>query len=100
MGLAGLGDLVLTCTDDQSRNRRLGLALAKGRTVSQAAQSIGQVVEGIQTTFETLALARKHQVEMPITEQVARLLREECAPRQAVDSLLARGLKQESVACF
>ena len=96
MGLAGLGDLVLTCTEDQSRNRRLGLALAKGESARGAAQAIGQVVEGIQTTFEVLALARKHKVEMPITEQVARVLREECSPRQAVDALLARDLKRES----
>lgn len=95
MGLAGLGDLVLTCTDDRSRNRRLGLALAKGQTVERAIASIGQVVEGIRTAYEVDFLACKQGIEMPITEQVARLLKGECQPREAVQALLAREPKQE-----
>ncbi len=95
MGLAGLGDLVLTCTDDQSRNRRLGLMLARGQTVEQAISSIGQVVEGLSTAYEVDSLARQHGVEMPITEQVVRLLKGECRPREAVQALLAREPKRE-----
>ncbi|MDC0601717.1 NAD(P)H-dependent glycerol-3-phosphate dehydrogenase, partial [Aliiglaciecola sp.] len=70
MGMAGLGDLVLTCTDNQSRNRRFGLALGKGLGVEEAIDSIGQVVEGYRNTEEVKILADKLQVEMPITEQI------------------------------
>lgn len=90
MGLAGLGDLVLTCTDDQSRNRRLGLGLAKGRSLTDIRSSIGQEVEGVQTAHEALALAAHHQVEMPITEQVVRVLSGDTTPRDAVHELLMR----------
>ncbi len=89
-GLAGLGDLVLTCTDNQSRNRRMGLALAQGDTLEQALQSIGQAVEGVQTTREVLLLARQCGVEMPIAEQVYRVLYEGCSPRSAVSTLFER----------
>lgn len=95
-GLAGLGDLLLTCTDDQSRNRRLGLALAQGKSVATAQQEIAQVVEGVRTAAEVTALARRMAVEMPIAEQVARLLNDECTPEVAVRTLLAREPKQES----
>lgn len=97
MGLAGLGDLVLTCTDDQSRNRRLGLALGGGQSVEQALQSIGQVVEGVHTTAEVVRLARNLAIEMPITYQVHRVLSRLCSPRKAVDALLARESKKESI---
>lgn len=73
MGLAGLGDLVLTCTDDQSRNRRLGLALAQDKTLEQAHQEIGQAIEGARTVLAVYKLAKKYNVEMPISEQICKL---------------------------
>lgn len=95
MGLAGVGDLILTCTDDQSRNRRFGLALGRGQPAAAACSAIGQVVEGIATTAAVLALARRHGVELPITEQVDHVLRGLCTPRQAVEALLARDPRDE-----
>ena len=95
MGLAGFGDLVLTCTDDQSRNRRFGKLLAKGMSIEEAAESIGQVVEGARTANEVRELAKKYQIEMPITDQVTRLLQGKCTPREAVEALLSREPKQE-----
>jgi glycerol-3-phosphate dehydrogenase (NAD(P)+) len=97
MGLAGVGDLVLTCTDDQSRNRRFGLAIGRGETAEAAFATIGQVVEGAATAREALGLARTHAVEMPITEQVDRVLHHGQDPRRAVEILLARDLKSETV---
>ncbi len=96
MGLAGVGDLVLTCTDDQSRNRRLGLALGRGISLNQAVADIGQAVEGLHTAREVDELARAHKVDMPITQQVKRVLYdgEEASP--AVDALLAREPKAEN----
>jgi len=96
MGLAGLGDLVLTCTDNQSRNRRFGLALGQGKSAEQALVEIDQVVEGIQTANEIHALAGKHRVEMPITEHVFRVLHDGMSAREAVVSLLNRDLKPET----
>jgi len=90
MGLAGLGDLVLTCTDDQSRNRRMGLLLAKGLTKQQAAAEIGQEIEGVLTAREAIRLARRYQVELPIMEQVHKVLYEGFHPHDAVRSLLER----------
>ncbi len=95
MGLAGLGDLVLTCTQDQSRNRQLGLALAAGRSLSAALAEIGQAVEGAHTAEVVEQLAKKHGVEMPISIQVARILRGETTPQAAVQTLLARDPKLE-----
>ena len=95
MGLAGLGDLVLTCTDDQSRNRRLGLALGRGDNQAQAKKDIGQVVEGVITAQEVHTLAQRQGVEMPIVEQVYRVLYENESPRGAVDALLGRDIKPE-----
>jgi glycerol-3-phosphate dehydrogenase (NAD(P)+) len=95
MGLAGLGDLVLTCTDDQSRNRRVGLALARGQSLEEAVAAVGPVVEGVRTAFEVDFLARQNQVAMPITEQVVRLLKGECRPQEAVQTLLSREPKPE-----
>lgn len=74
IGLAGLGDLVLTCTDDQSRNRRFGLALGKGQPLDLAESAIGQVVEGKFNATQVQKLAKRYQVEMPICEQVASLI--------------------------
>lgn len=95
MGLAGLGDLVLTCTDDQSRNRRLGLALGRGTALTQAQQDIRQVVEGVQTAAEVWALASEVGVDMPITEQVWRVLHQGQPVQVAVQALLAREQKEE-----
>ena len=95
MGLAGMGDLVLTCTDNQSRNRRLGLLLAQGRTVAQASEEIQQVVEGVKAAPEVLRLARRVGVDMPITEQVVRLIAGEITPVQAVKNLATRPSKAE-----
>jgi glycerol-3-phosphate dehydrogenase (NAD(P)+) len=95
MGLAGLGDLVLTCTDNQSRNRRLGLALGRGETLEEALTAIDQVVEGVQTAREVYELAQSRGIDMPITEQVYCVLYEGCAPRDAVHALLNRVQKSE-----
>ncbi len=95
MGLAALGDLVLTCTDDQSRNRRLGLAIARGRTAQQAQQDIGQVVEGIAAARAVRAVAARVGVEMPIAEAVYRVLHEALDVREAVTTLMTRALKPE-----
>lgn len=94
-GLAGLGDLVLTCTDNQSRNRRMGLALAQGESPQAALESIGQAVEGVQTVREVCQLAKQHSIEMPIAEQVYSVLYEQRAPRDAVIALFARAQKSE-----
>jgi glycerol-3-phosphate dehydrogenase (NAD(P)+) len=96
MGLAGLGDLVLTCTDDQSRNRRFGLALGRGIPAAQALAEIGQVVEGRATAREVRRLAQRHGVEMPIVEQAYQVLWQQRSPRAAVHALLARTPKAES----
>lgn len=95
MGLAGLGDLVLTCTDNQSRNRRFGLALGRGENMKEAQASIDQVVEGIQTAKEVYELAQRVGVEMPITEQVYVVLYENHSPKEAVHDLLNREQKPE-----
>ncbi|GAB4350723.1 MAG: NAD(P)H-dependent glycerol-3-phosphate dehydrogenase [Gammaproteobacteria bacterium] len=95
MGLAGVGDLVLTCTDNQSRNRRMGLALAEGFGQKEAQERIGQVVEGVRTAREVWTLASRHGVEMPITEQTYRVLYEDVTPRDAVHELLIRDQKPE-----
>lgn len=95
MGLAGVGDLVLTCTDDQSRNRRLGLALAQGVNVDEAKAQIGQEVEGVVTALSVHSLAQGLGLEMPISEQVYRVLYEGVSPLQATASLLHREPKPE-----
>lgn len=92
MGLAGLGDLVLTCTDDQSRNRRFGLALGQGRSLTDA-QSVVGLVEGLPTAEAVTARAMRCEVDMPICAQVARTLRGDCTPAEAVQALMARDLK-------
>ncbi|MEE4638892.1 MAG: NAD(P)H-dependent glycerol-3-phosphate dehydrogenase [Wenzhouxiangella sp.] len=95
-GLAGVGDLVLTCTGDLSRNRRLGLALAEGKSLDVALEEIGQVVEAVRTAEEAMRLARRHQVEMPITEQVYGILFEGWSARKGVQVLMERDLKPET----
>lgn len=95
MGLAGMGDLVLTCTDNLSRNRRMGLALAGGKTIAAAQQEIGQVVEGVLAAEAVKEVADELQIEMPICHQVYRILYQGAAPRDAVGALMARELKPE-----
>ncbi|MCB1555662.1 MAG: NAD(P)-dependent glycerol-3-phosphate dehydrogenase [Xanthomonadales bacterium] len=95
MGLAGLGDLVLTATGDLSRNRRLGLALGQGRSIDEAVKAIGQVVESIQTADEVMRLAQRHQLELPICALVARVLHGEITPQEGLKLLLAREQKPE-----
>ncbi|QTS83643.1 NAD(P)H-dependent glycerol-3-phosphate dehydrogenase [Coxiella endosymbiont of Amblyomma nuttalli] len=94
-GLAGLGDLVLTCTDNQSRNRRFGLALGKGVDLKIAEQAIEGAIEGLYNTDQVYKLAKKHAVEMPISHQVYRILHENLDPRQAARELLERPQKTE-----
>ena len=96
MGMAGLGDLVLTCTDNQSRNRRFGLALGEGKTVDDAIADIGQVVEGYRNTEEVRILSQRLGVEMPICEQIYAVLYQGKAPKEAALTLLGRELKDET----
>ena len=96
MGLAGMGDLALTCTDNLSRNRRMGLALAAGKTVEEAQEEIQQVVEGVLAAKAVLEVAEKLDIEMPICHQVYRILYEGITPRDAVGALMRRGLKSEN----
>ena len=96
MGLAGLGDLVLTCTGDLSRNRRVGLALALGEPLPAILASLGHVAEGVYAARSARALALFHGVEMPIVDAVYRVLYEELPPRRAVEALLAREPKSET----
>jgi glycerol-3-phosphate dehydrogenase (NAD(P)+) len=94
-GLAGMGDLVLTCTGNLSRNRRVGVELGKGRKLSEIMQSMREVAEGVVTTKAAVALARLHKVEMPITWQVQRILQDQISPRDAIRELMERSLKNE-----
>jgi len=97
MGLSGVGDLILTCTNNQSRNRRFGIAMGQNKSRIEAEKSIGQVVEGIQTAKEIFALSLQHQIEMPITEQVYKLLYEKLSAKQALNNLLMREPKIENM---
>ncbi|MDN3679427.1 NAD(P)H-dependent glycerol-3-phosphate dehydrogenase [Vibrio tapetis subsp. quintayensis] len=96
MGMAGLGDLVLTCTDNQSRNRRFGLALGTGKDVDTAQEEIGQVVEGYRNTKEVWVLAKRIGVEMPIVDQIYQVLYQGKDARMAAQDLLARDKKSEA----
>ena len=96
MGLAGVGDLILTCTDNQSRNRRFGLGLGQGLRREEVAAQIGQEIEGVATAAVIRRLAAIHGVDMPITEQAYRILHEGLPPAQAVYNLLLREPKTES----
>jgi glycerol-3-phosphate dehydrogenase (NAD(P)+) len=95
MGLAGLGDLVLTCTGNLSRNRRVGLALSRGLPLAAIVAEIGHVAEGVAATRAARALAMHHGVDMPIVDAVHRVLYEGMAPRDAVLALLAREPRAE-----
>lgn len=96
MGLAGLGDLVLTCTGELSRNRRLGLALGQGLGVQEAIKQIGQVVEGYKAAAEVHRLSEKFQLDLPICEQVYGILYQDWSPQKGVKVLLSRELKKEN----
>jgi glycerol-3-phosphate dehydrogenase (NAD(P)+) len=96
MGLAGLGDLVLTCTDNTSRNRRFGLALAAGASIAEAAREIGQVVEGVPAALAVRQVARRLGVAMPICEQVYRVVHEGLSPTEGVRELMSREVKAEN----
>ena len=95
MGLAGAGDLILTCTGDLSRNRQLGLKLGKGKSLQQALEEIGQVVEGVNASAEVQRLAIEYGVNMPITEQVNGIIHKGWNPEEGVARLLAREQKAE-----
>jgi len=95
MGLAGAGDLILTCTGSLSRNRQLGLLLGKGKTLDQALQEIGQVVEGVNSAAEVQRLATKYAINMPITEQVNGIIHKGWNPVEGVARLMAREQKAE-----
>ena len=95
MGLAGLGDLVLTSTGDLSRNRRLGLALGRGQSLHDAVREIGQVVESVQTADEVMRLAERHGLELPIAQNVRDVLHGDITPAEALQRLLAREQKPE-----
>jgi glycerol-3-phosphate dehydrogenase (NAD(P)+) len=90
-GLAGLGDLVLTCSSNLSRNRTVGLELGRGRQLSEILASLnGKVAEGVRSTTAALGLAARYAVEMPITEQMALILHEHKPPRDAIRELMSR----------
>ena len=95
MGLSGLGDLILTCTGDLSRNRRVGQALASGKTLQQILAELGHVAEGVATAYETQRLAQALQVDMPITETVCAILSGTVSIHTAVSQLLERGPRHE-----
>jgi len=96
MGLAGMGDLVLTCTDDQSRNRRFGLALARGMAADAAREAIGQVVEGYFAALAVHGVSAREGIDMPIAEQLYRVLYQGLNPQDAVAALMSRPLMRES----
>lgn len=95
MGLSGVGDLILTCTDNQSRNRRLGLALGRGCSLAEAQDEVGHTVEGVRTAAEVLSLAGRVGVEVPICEHVHRVLKGELTPPDALRELMQRAQKAE-----
>lgn len=96
MGLAGLGDLVLTCTDDQSRNRRFGLAIGKGEKLHDAASAIDQVIEGKRNAELVVQLAKKLKIDMPICETVFHILEGKMTVKQAIENLLSRETGEET----
>ena len=95
MGLAGLGDLVLTSTGDLSRNRRLGLALGRGQSLPDAVREIGQVVESVQTADEVMRQADRHGIDLPISSAVRAVLHGDLSPAEGLQQLLAREQKPE-----
>jgi glycerol-3-phosphate dehydrogenase (NAD(P)+) len=96
MGLTGLGDLILTSTDNLSRNRRFGLAIGQGKNREEAILEIGQEIEGVSAAREAYLLSIKYNIDMPITKQTYQMLYEDLDPRIAVQNLLARNQKPET----
>jgi glycerol-3-phosphate dehydrogenase (NAD(P)+) len=94
-GLAGLGDLVLTCTGTLSRNRQVGIELGKGRELTEILAGMRMVAEGVGTTAALIALASEAKVELPITQQVAAILHEGKAPREAIRDIMERPQRPE-----
>jgi glycerol-3-phosphate dehydrogenase (NAD(P)+) len=94
-GLSGMGDLVLTCTGELSRNRTVGFEMGRGKTLADVLAHLGHVAEGVKTTKSAYDLGRKMDVDMPIASEVYRVLYEDKSPRQAVVDLMTRGLKKE-----
>ncbi len=95
-GMAGMGDLVLTCTDNQSRNRRFGMALGQGKARAKIEAEIGQVVEGVRNAKEVKMLSERHNVEMPICEAIYQVIYQGVDPKLVAHQLLTRDLKEES----
>ena len=95
MGLSGLGDLVLTCTDNQSRNRRYGLAIGRGADPQAAAHEVGQTIEGVSAARAVRRLMRRHDIDMPISQLVARIVFDALPPGEAVSALFQRDIKPE-----
>lgn len=95
MGLAGMGDLILTCTGALSRNRKVGLGLAEGKTLHQVLKEIGHVAEGVPTIEEVHNAAAKYQIDMPITQTLLQLIRKEMTPQQVVERLMERNARFE-----
>lgn len=96
LGLAGMGDLVLTCTGDLSRNRNVGLALGRGQRLEEIVASMNEVAEGVRTSVAACALAEIHGVEMPIAQAVKHVLDGDLEPKEAVEQLLSRQLRNEN----
>ncbi len=96
-GLAGMGDLVLTCTGDLSRNRSVGIELGKGRSINEILAGMQMVAEGVKTTLSAYQLAEKLGVEVPIIEQMYLILYQNKSPRQAVTDLMLRDLRAEAI---
>lgn len=94
-GLAGVGDLIVTCTSIHSRNRRAGIAIGKGSSVSEALDLVGMVVEGVRTTRAAHQISARYDVEMPITDQIYKVLFEGLSPGAAVNNLMSRGCTRE-----
>jgi len=94
-GLAGLGDLVLTCTGDLSRNRTVGVELARGRKLEEIVNSMRMVAEGIKTTDAAVDLAARYSVEMPIASQMHQMLHTSSSPQEAIRQLMERSLKEK-----
>ena len=95
MGLAGIGDLIVTCTSRHSRNNRCGELIGMGKSYEEASREIGMVVEGYHALEATMALSKKHGVELPITEAVYKVIKEGLSPKEAMHSLMVRDLKSE-----
>jgi glycerol-3-phosphate dehydrogenase (NAD(P)+) len=96
LGLAGMGDLVLTCTGDLSRNRSVGIELGRGRPLDEIIAGMNEVAEGVRTTAAAIALAGRHGVEMPIAEAVNAVLGGGIAPEEAAERLMRRQLRPEN----